>query len=538
MPAREGRAWISAAVCAAFLAAVAAPSVSAAPGDATATEIEIEIGSTGSSPDNLFAANGLLFFGADTTGPGVELWKSDGGQVGSGTAMLDDDGPDGGIADGAEDSNPTNFASIGSTVFFAAQEQNFMGGSNRELWKLDPPYTTPVRVEDINTTTVSASSDPEWLTPVGTSLYFAADNGTAGVELWRSEPPYDASSTFLVSDINDTAPGMGSLPEAFAAVGNRVFFSADDGINGYELWTSDGSIVNLVRNINMGNAGADPSNPAELTNVNGTLLFTADDGVNGSEVWRSSAPYDAAETAIVEDINLMGSSAPDELTSVGSRLFFTATDAEISGDPIHGEELWSTTSPFGPAQTDIVADINPGPSASNPGFLADVGGTLFFGAADGTAVGFELWKSNGGALGSGTVMVADIAQPGNAGIGEITEVAGQAFFRANDQVTGTELWKSTGSGATLVRDINPTLPSSTPTRLTDVNGTLFFRATDGTSGVELWKATIEPAPPSPPATETPAPPATPKKKCKKKKKKGKSAAAAKKKKCKKKKGKK
>ena len=59
----------------------------------------------------------------------------------------------------------------------------------------------------------------------------------------------------------------------------------------------------------------------------------------------------------------------------------------------------------------LVKDIVPGQTSSNPNFLTNVNGTLFFVADDGLS-GAELWKSGGTAI--GTVRVKDI-NPGAAG---------------------------------------------------------------------------------------------------------------------------
>ena len=55
----------------------------------------------------------------------------------------------------------------------------------------------------------------------------------------------------------------------------------------------------LVKDINPGSASF--RLPASLTNVGGTLFFSADDGTHGSELWKSDGT--AAGTVLVKDIN-------------------------------------------------------------------------------------------------------------------------------------------------------------------------------------------------------------------------------------------
>lgn len=128
----------------------------------------------------------------------------------------------------------------------------------------------------------------------------------------------------LLKDINS---GSGSShPDQMTAVNERLFFTADDGTNGRELWITDGTTGGsfLVRAINPDNARYAPG-PAELTDVNGTLYFTADDERHGRELWKSDGTESG--TQLVRDLNLGESDGLNvygtTLANVNGRLFFT-----------------------------------------------------------------------------------------------------------------------------------------------------------------------------------------------------------------------
>ena len=100
----------------------------------------------------------------------------------------------------------------------------------------------------------------------------------------------------MVTDIN---PGPGALYLGHLTnVGGTLFFAANDGSNGEELWKSDGTSTGttLVKDINSGSSG---SYPQFLTNVNGTLFFDASDGTgnHGYELWRSDGTLAARRSS-------------------------------------------------------------------------------------------------------------------------------------------------------------------------------------------------------------------------------------------------
>jgi ELWxxDGT repeat protein len=364
-------------------------------------------------------------------------------------------------------SYPIATAVVGETLFFVADDRV----TGLELWRSDGTDQGTYLVKDINPGRPSARYGPQSLTEVNGMLLFAADDGVHGWELWRSDGT--SAGTVLVKDIRsgpeDSIDDEGF--NVFETSDGSLYFAAFDGVNGRELWKSDGTEAGtvLVKDIVPGRYG---SIPQGLTDVNGTLYFTVLIGFR-SEIWESDGTQ--AGTVPVD-----GSYAlPSSLAAFGDSLYFSAQGGAF------GRELWKTD---GPAHATMVKDIWPGSREGGPSGFVELDGSLLFTASD-ELHGGELWKTDG--TDSGTVLIKDI-RPGVVGSGQFwrTVVDDTLYFSANDGTTNYELWRSDGTaaGTRIVKDINPGALHSYPRNLTGVENTLFFSAYHPENGVELWQS--------------------------------------------------
>ena len=95
-----------------------------------------------------------------------------------------------------------------------------------------------------NIRSASDSSLPHELTAMGGKLYFTANNGNDGYELWVYDPSKDVESgvnPIMVDNIRSESDS--SYPEYLTAIGGKLYFTANNGVNGHELWFYDPSKV-------------------------------------------------------------------------------------------------------------------------------------------------------------------------------------------------------------------------------------------------------------------------------------------------------
>lgn len=283
----------------------------------------------------------------------------------------------------------------------------------------------------------------------------------------------------LVKDINPTGnSGVASL----TCFGGGVYFSANDGVNGIELWKTDGTEAGTVMVKDL-NPGTGHGVPANFMVFDGLLHFNATDGVNGVQIWRTDGTESGTQVVLsIADVDSLIEWA--EFAVLDDLIFFRGRDAA------HGNELWSTDGTA--AGTQLFLDIEPGTQASGVDDPMAYNGNLYFEASNAT-YGPEPWISDGTVAGT-HVIAETIPGPGSSGTSpsRFTAAGGLVFFRAGTSATGDELWATDGTstGTGLVRDIYPGTNSSLPSYLIEHNGQLHLRAfpVAGASSALIWQS--------------------------------------------------
>jgi ELWxxDGT repeat protein len=425
--------------------------------EATAEMVkDINVGAGGSNPDNFTTVGNEVFFSARIGANGRELWKSDGTE--EGTIMVKD------INVGAGGSNPRDFISVGNEVFFSADN----GANGYELWRSDGTEEGTVMVKDINVgaggsnpdmvreiNVGAGGSNPRDFISVGNEVLFSADNGAHGWELWRSDGTPEG--TIMVKDINvgtgGSNPGYRTFFGGMTIAGNEVFFGADSGGRGRELWKSDGTPEGtiMVKDINVGKGD---SNPLCLTTLGKEVFFSADNGANGRELWKSDGTK-GAEGLNPHDFT-------EEVMKMVKEVMKMVKDIFVGAEGLNLRD-------FTEEVMKMVKDIFVGAEGSNPDNFTE----------------------------EGTKMVKDIfvgaegSYPGQQCVfGGMPTVGKEVFFAADNGANGNELWKSDGTeeGTIMFKDINVGAEGSNPRHFTSVRNIMLFCADDGQSGLRksLW----------------------------------------------------
>lgn len=236
----------------------------------------------------LVAYRGKLYFEADSTGIGDELWCFD--PVANSMRLVAD------IWTGFRSSNPSDMILAGSKLFFTARDS----AHGHELYSYNG--ITVTRLTDLLPGTddgLRQGVDGNSLVFHQGGIFFAGHTSLSHEALFR----YDTLSG-TATKVYDLLPSGGGF-QNFLSTPNNLYFTArssSSGGTGTELYKYDGTNGSLVADLNPGSgAGINGSNMALF---GGYIYFSGNNGTTGWELYR--VKDSATGSAAVEQLSLRG----------------------------------------------------------------------------------------------------------------------------------------------------------------------------------------------------------------------------------------
>ena len=219
----------------------------------------------------LLEHDGVLYFLSSDPDHGLEIWRSDGTQMGTRRLV---------------DLNPGPASSAARLVGLTA-DRLFVTATTpdhgEELWSITADGDA--RVYDLRIG--EESSDARKLAILEDVVYVSADDGIHGREVWAIQKDGSAKLYDIHAGASSSDPWFTLYDSRItAALSNAAYFSADDGIHGRELWAATSELVRLEQDIRVGPIGSFPIILAQLSDA---ILFQANDGVHGRELWSITA---------------------------------------------------------------------------------------------------------------------------------------------------------------------------------------------------------------------------------------------------------
>ena len=442
----------------------------------------------------LVAIGDRLVFAAKDPVYGAEPWTSDG--TGAGTHILRD------LCPGPCGSNPEAFTPHNGWLDFRAT----WDGQAR-LVRTDGALAVPLAV-------VASDFYGLDLADVGSRTFFAGFDPHEGRQPWVTDGSQPGTRRVASLGIS----GASSHPRDFAALGDRLLFTASDGTE-RSLWTvsPDSAAAPLPgTGVPEGRPG-----PSGVTVAGGLAFFVLDRGPDGNaEIWRTDGTASGTlQLASFQDKRL------SELREFGGKLLFLASST--TGErPLHA--FWASDgTPAGtvkrfdlPADTVTVGGVEVlGPDLF---FIADGENTIELFHSDGTAqgtrkildefcdclmatrsggsiylmaggdYGLALFRTDGTA--EGTVQVLPDPEGDFDGAYEPVnpfEFQGDLYFFAMDSDPESPfyrvLWKGRSTAdAVLLKQVGWE-GDEFDAQFTVLGGQLYFRAWDPEHGTELWR---------------------------------------------------
>lgn len=281
-----------------------------------------------------------------------------------------------------------------------------------------------------------------------------------------------SAQVVLERDINQEPAS--SDPFAFSQLNDAIYFTADDGTHGRELFKYNTNLgtSELVANIRPNEVG---SNINQTIAFNGKIYFNARDGSGSDSHLYIHDPVDNSTQRLV-DVNNDDVQNPNNFVIFNNELFFAAEFPSI------GTEFGK----YNPLTNEvtIIGDLDPA-GDSYPNFFTEVDGQLWF-TANSSSSDSRLWRYDPN---TATVENVLFNSPNDdyPGFTFLHYFDNKFFFRGFKQGEGEELWVYDIVSNTLLDfpEIYTGAGSSSPSGFTTFDGKLYFSARTSNVGREL-----------------------------------------------------
>jgi ELWxxDGT repeat protein len=346
----------------------------------------------------------------------------------------------------------------GAYYFVVCTDSPFSGDC--DLWRTDGSGAGTRQFHSLSTTFL-------WVQEAGGRLFYLVANGAAD-DLWVTDGT--ESGTRLLHTFAEQQSG----PNSTLAAGGRIFFFATS--SGEELWTSDGTSAGTQALTQLAPQNPFPI-PYWLKPVGDRVYFTADDGSHGREIWRSDGTK--AGTVRLTDFStaepFLGDS-PASIAGLGSSIVFVASGG---GDPF---QLWVNRGTV--ASTTPLALNCPNCSFARGGVLVESGSKAFFQVRNDSG-SEELWVTDGTAAGSRRV--TNLCADGSCSFLDLQPWKGGLLFLAQLDIGQQQVWFTDGTPGGTKRFVAPAgeKVSYDHFELAELGGTTFFFANVG-KRAGLW----------------------------------------------------
>lgn len=374
------------------------------------------------------AGNQLYFIAADSADGYLFPYVTDG--TASGTRRVSNywaGDPFNGTAKGAYVSEMAYWK---GNLFFIGATPDPILFPDQELYLYDPAVDTSGLLKNIEP---NQSSRPHFFTPTDSYLFFVAKTLNEGEELWRTDGTL--AGTQMIGDLRSGGRGIffnpnNGFPVSFANMDSYLLFTGNDGIDGWQLWRSDGTalgtfpVKDSLKNLRLGH----------LQRMGNKALFVVDvfGQVRGTELWLTDGT-DAGTEMIFRPILGRSNLGLNILYADAQTAFFSVWVDSV------GRELWKTDGTT--AGTQLVSDVAPGTDSSNPTDFTSLGNGKYLFWADNELGDRLLWETDG--TNAGTQIAVNYLPSGAALFREreIVVANGFVYFVAEDAQDGESLFR-------------------------------------------------------------------------------------------------